>query len=359
MADIKPIRTAADHQATLTEIRGLYAAPPGSDDADRLEILLVLTAAWEAKAFPLDDSDPIDALTFAMKAQGRSQSDFAQILNSRSRASEVLNRRRSLTNDMIDTISRAWSIPAAALGGTARTTSSALRRWALRGTAALAMVAALGAASGAAAIGIASRHLPDLDRVETIADQPDFVPLEHIPPHVVKAFLAAEDKDFYRHGGVSALGVLRAGIMDLTAPEHRAGGAGITEQLAKNLLLTGQKPSLGRRLKQAILAARLEAKLSKDRILELYLNEVYLRDGTHGVSQAAAHYFGKKLGMTTMGEAAVLAGLPKAPNTYRPNLADPMKAKARRDWVLDRMANDGLITISAAHLAQTEQLLAE
>jgi penicillin-binding protein 1A len=100
--------------------------------------------------------------------------------------------------------------------------------------------------------------------------------------------------------------------------------------------------------------------MSKDRILEIYLNELYLGDGCHGVVEAALHYFGKPLGAITVAEAAVMAGLAKAPNTYRPNLMtayDQTRAKARRDWVLDRMATDGMITVSAAHIAQNERLI--
>jgi len=360
MSDIKPIRNIADHEAALAEIEHLFDAQPGTPEADRLEVLIVLAAAWESKNVPLADADPIDALTFAMKAQGRSQSDFATVLKSRSRASEILNRRRTLTGDMIDAISKAWSIPAAALGGGAAIVSGGLRRWAMTGAAALVVFAAVGFTAADGVVWYASQRLPDLAQVEAISEQADFVPLAEIPPHVVKAFLAAEDKDFYSHGGVSAFGVLRAAALDLTGfGKKRVGGTGISEQVAKNLLLSGEPRSLSRRLKEAILAERLENTLSKDRILEIYLNEVYLGDGAHGVAEATQHYFGKPLSATTVAEAAVMAGLPKAPNAYRPNLPDHAKAKARRDWVLDRMANDGLITVSAAHMAQAEQLLQE
>jgi len=142
MSDIKPIRNIADHRAALAEIERLFDAQPGTPEADRLEVLIVLATAWEAKTIPLDAADPIDALTFAMKAQGRSQSDFAGVLKSRSRASEILNRRRALTGDMIDAISKAWSIPAAALGGGAAIVGGGLRRWATTGAAALVVFAA-------------------------------------------------------------------------------------------------------------------------------------------------------------------------------------------------------------------------
>ena len=120
MTDIKPIRTPDDHKAALDEIETLFGAQPGTPEADRLEVLAVLAAAWEARRYPLDDTDPLDALIFAMKAQERSQSELAAVLNSRSRASEILNRRRALSAEMIEAISRAWSIPVAALGGRIR-----------------------------------------------------------------------------------------------------------------------------------------------------------------------------------------------------------------------------------------------
>jgi penicillin-binding protein 1A len=358
MSDIKPIRTAEDHAAALAEIERLFDAPPGTPDGDRLDVLSVLAADWEARRYALGDTDPVDALTFAMKAQGRSQSDFAGVLKSRSRASEILNRRRALTADMIAAVSRAWSIPAAALGGGATAIGGGFRRWAMGGAAALVAFAAVGFTFADGMVWYASQRLPDIDQIDAVAEQADFIPLAEIPPHVVKAFLAAEDKDFYGHGGVSVLGVLRAAALTITN-RKRAGGTGISEQLAKTLLLSGEPPSLNRRIKQAILAERLENTLSKDRILEIYLNEVYLGDGAHGVAEATRHYFGKPLSAATVAEAAVMAGLPKAPNAYRPNLPDQSKAKARRDWVLDRMANDGLITVSAAHMAQAEQLLQE
>ena len=117
MSDIRPIRSAEDHAAALAEIERLFDAPPGTPDGDRLDVLSVLATDWEARRHAFGGTDPVDALTFAMKAQGRSQSDFAAVLKSRSRASEILNRRRALTADMIEAVSRAWSIPTAAFGG--------------------------------------------------------------------------------------------------------------------------------------------------------------------------------------------------------------------------------------------------
>ena len=363
MTEIKPIRTDDDHRAALAEIERLFDAKPGTAEADRLEVLSVLATAWESRHFPLDDTDPLDALTFAMKAQGRSQSDFAALLKSRSRASEVLNRRRPLSAEMIEAVSRAWSIPLAALGGLPRKTGGNMRRLALNGAAALALVAAVGATATGGLLWRACADLPDVERIEAIAAQPGYVQLSDMPLHIVKAFLAAEDTDFYRHGGTSVPGVVRAAAINLAAMgrgKKTVGATGIAEQVAKNLLLAGEAPSLMRRVKQAILAHRLEDTMSKDRILEIYLNELYLGDGCHGVAEAAQHYFGKPLDAITIGEAAVMAGLAKAPNAYRPNLVtalDQTRAKARRDWVLERMASDGLITVSAAHLAQTERLI--
>lgn len=331
MTEIKPIRTAADHQAALAEIERLFDAPPGTPEADRLEVLTVLSTAWETRHFPLEDADPLDALTFAMKAQGRSQSDFAEVLKSRSRASEILNRRRALTADMIEAISRAWSIPTAALGGKARIAGGGVRRWALHGAAALAMTAVLGITAGGGILWYAGLRLPDVNQMNGLANEADFVPLAEIPPHVVKAFLAAEDKDFYAHGGVSTIGVLRAAALDLDLTDSRSkrvGGTGVSEQLVKNLLLSGEPRTARRRLREAILASRLERTLSKDRILEIYLNEVYLGDGCHGVAEAARHYFGKPLSDTTVAEAAAMAGLAESAQHLSPEPAGPEQSQS-------------------------------
>ena len=171
-----------------------------------------------------------------------------------------------------------------------------------------------------------------------------FVPIAAIPPLVVHAFLAAEDKNFYSHPGIDPLSMLRAAATDLVnlrSGRRPLGASTITQQVAKNFLLSNEV-SLPRKIKEALLALRIERTLSKDRILELYLNEIYLGGGSYGVAAAALNYFNKSLDALTVPEAAFLGALPKAPNNYNPQRF-PDAAKARRDWVIGRMAEDGYI----------------
>jgi penicillin-binding protein 1A len=179
-----------------------------------------------------------------------------------------------------------------------------------------------------------------------------FVPIAAIPPRVIHAFLAAEDKNFYSHPGVDPLSMLRAAVTDLArlgSGRRPSGASTITQQVAKNFLLTNEL-SLERKIKEALLAVRIEQALSKDRILELYLNEIYLGGGAYGVAAAALNYFNKPLDELTVAEAGFLGALPKAPNNYNPQRF-PEAAKARRDWVIGRMAEDGYITSAEADAA--------
>jgi penicillin-binding protein 1A len=178
---------------------------------------------------------------------------------------------------------------------------------------------------------------------EFAAERRVFVPTEAIPKRVVNSFLSAEDKNFYSHHGVDPLSILRAFLTNvgrLNASRRPVGASTITQQVAKNMLLTNEI-SITRKIKEILLASRIEATLPKDRILELYLNQIYLGSGAYGVAAAALTYFNKSLDELTLGEAAFLAGLPKAPNRYNPT-RHPEIAKARRDWVLDRMVEDGV-----------------
>jgi len=180
---------------------------------------------------------------------------------------------------------------------------------------------------------------------EYAAERRVFVPIEAIPKPVVDAFLSAEDKNFYSHHGVDPLSILRAAVTNvgrLNAGRRPVGASTITQQVAKNMLLTNEI-SIKRKIKEILLASRIEAALPKDRILELYLNEIYLGSGVYGVTTAALTYFNKSLDELTLGEAAFLASLPKSPNRYNPT-RHPQTAKARRDWVLDRMLEDGMAT---------------
>ncbi len=182
-----------------------------------------------------------------------------------------------------------------------------------------------------------------------------FVPVAAMPKRVLEAFVAAEDQRFYSHPGVDFVGVLRAVVANLTNPGKRPEGAsGITQQVAKNFLLSNQA-TLARKIREAILAFRIEDTYSKERILELYLNEIYLGSGNYGVAQAAINYFDRSLGELSLSEVAYLAGLPKAPNRY--NIArNEKEAYARRDYVLGRMLEDGYITAPEMQKAKAEKL---
>ena len=184
-----------------------------------------------------------------------------------------------------------------------------------------------------------------------------FVPVSAIPKRVVYAFLAAEDKTFYRHPGVDLPGILRAAVTNLVnyATNRRPVGAStITQQVTKNFLLSNEA-SVERKIREAILAFRIERAFTKDQILELYLNEIYLGLGSYGVAAAALNYFDKPLDELTLAEAAFLAALPKGPNNYHP-VRNHAAAFDRRNWVLGRMAADGFISATDAEFAASEPL---
>ena len=193
---------------------------------------------------------------------------------------------------------------------------------------------------------------------ELAVEKRAFVPIEAIPKRVVNAFLSAEDKTFYSHPGVDLPGVLRAvatNVVNMGTNRRPVGASTITQQVAKNFLLTSEV-SIERKLKEAILAFRIEQTYSKDRILELYLNEIYLGGGSYGVAAAALYYFDKSLDELTIAEAAYLGALPKAPNNYHP-VRNLRAATARRNWVIGRMVEDGHITPEEAQAAQAEPLV--
>src|SRR5499427_388850 len=192
---------------------------------------------------------------------------------------------------------------------------------------------------------------------EFAAERRVFVPIEAIPKRVIDAFLSAEDKNFYGHHGIDPLSIVRAGFTNvgrLSENRRPVGASTITQQVAKNMLLSNEI-SIERKIKEILLASRIEAALPKDRILELYLNQIYLGAGAYGVVAAALTYFNKSLDELTLGEAAVLAGLPKAPNRYSPRHHLEM-ATARRDWVLDRMVEAGSVTRDEITQAKTEPI---
>jgi len=168
------------------------------------------------------------------------------------------------------------------------------------------------------------------------------VSLSSIPPHVIKAFLATEDPRFYSHSGIDISGVLRATLSNIRAGKVVQGGSSITQQLAKLLFLEPEK-TLTRKIKEALIALQIERRYSKDEILALYLNQVYLGNGAYGVEAASQRLFGKPVAQLTLAEGAMLAGLPAAPNKYSP-INNIERAHARRMHVLKRMVAEGFIT---------------
>ncbi len=183
---------------------------------------------------------------------------------------------------------------------------------------------------------------------EYAAEKRLFVPLDAIPSHVIQAFISAEDKNFYDHIGVDFMSIVSAAITNISriqSSKRPIGASTITQQVARNFLLTdiSTKVSLERKIKEAILAFRIEQAFTKNHILELYLNEIYLGSGSYGVAAAALNYFNKGLNELTVGEVAFLAALPKAPSRYHPSKA-PQLARTRRDYVLRRMLEDGCIS---------------
>ncbi len=185
-----------------------------------------------------------------------------------------------------------------------------------------------------------------------------FVPVEVIPKRLIQAFLAAEDKNFYSHSGIDPLGILRAvltNVENIFTGRRPVGASTITQQVARNFLLTDEV-TLERKIKEALLAFRIEQAFTKDQILELYLNQIYLGVGSYGVAAAGLNYFDKSLDELTTAEAAFLAGLPKAPSWYHP-IRQPDAAKGRRDWVIGRMEDLGMISAEEAAKARAEPLV--
>ncbi len=178
-----------------------------------------------------------------------------------------------------------------------------------------------------------------------------FVPYARIPKRVINAFVASEDQRFFTHSGIDFMGLVRAAWTNLTnlGSKRLVGGSTITQQVAKNFLLTSEK-TLERKIKEFLLAWRIEKNLSKPQILELYMNQIFLGRRAYGVAAAAQSYFGKDLRDLTVAEAAFLAGLPQAPSRYDPDKAHKI-ALRRRNYVISRMRIDGYITAAAAEAA--------
>jgi 1A family penicillin-binding protein len=181
-----------------------------------------------------------------------------------------------------------------------------------------------------------------------------FVPLKEVPEHVRKAFVAAEDKRFYQHKGIDEHGLIRAMVANLARPGRPQGGSTITQQVVKNLLV-GDDLTYERKIREMVLASRVERTLSKDEILELYLNSIYLGRNSWGIELAARSYFGKPASELTLAEGATLAGLTKGPNYYSPD-RHPERAQERLAYVLSRMQEDRAITQDQAEQARKAPL---
>lgn len=185
-----------------------------------------------------------------------------------------------------------------------------------------------------------------------------YVPYDRIPHLVASAFISAEDRNFWTEPGIDPLAIVRAGFVDMTrlgTHERPLGASTITMQVVKNMLLDN-RIDFTRKIKEAILALRVNRAMSKQRILTLYLNEIYLGQNSWGVAAAAEAYFDKPLSQLSIAEAAMLGGLPKAPTNYNPFL-HPNRALRRRNWVIGRMRDDGVITSAEARTALASPLL--
>lgn len=181
-----------------------------------------------------------------------------------------------------------------------------------------------------------------------------YIPLDMLPPHAADAAVAIEDRRFFDHPGIDAFGMLRAAVANLRAGRLTQGGSTITQQLAKNLFLTSER-TWSRKAEELVMALWLELRLSKHDILELYLNRVYFGGGAHGIEAASQRYFGKSARNLTLAEAAVIAGLLKAPSKYAPS-ASPVQAVARGRVVIDTMREAGFITGEEAAAARAEEI---
>ena len=184
-----------------------------------------------------------------------------------------------------------------------------------------------------------------------------YTPIDAIPRQVIHAFLSAEDKNFYEHPGVDFVGIARAAVQNVENAlegQRMQGASTITQQVIKNFLLSSER-KLERKIKEALLALRFERAFSKDRILELYLNEIYLGAGAYGVTAAALTYYDKPLNELTLEEIAFLAALPKAPSDYHP-VRNRERSISRRNWVIERMLENGYVTADDARAAQGRPL---
>lgn len=249
----------------------------------------------------------------------------------------------------------------------------------LYGFSVLFLLGLIGAGGGIYAIWYYSQNLPDHTQLanyspkistrvhagdgqviaEFATEKRTFVPIGVIPLRIKRAFIAAEDQRFYEHRGVDPKALARAmltNVKNYIEGRRMVGGSTITQQVAKNFLV-GSERRLERKAREALIALRMENVFTKDQILELYLNEIFLGYGAYGVAAASLNYFDKSMDELTIAEAAYLAALPKAPGNYHP-VRHAEAAKARRDWVVGRMQIEGFITPDEAVAAVAEPLVA-
>jgi penicillin-binding protein 1A len=184
-----------------------------------------------------------------------------------------------------------------------------------------------------------------------------FLPIQAMPDILKEAYISAEDKNFYSHVGIDPEGIARAVVrfvQNFGSGRRPEGASTITQQVAKNFLLTNEL-SVDRKIKEAILSLRIEQAYTKDEILELYLNEIYLGLGAYGVAAASLVYFDKSVHELSLEEVAYLAALPKAPNNYHP-FRGRERAIERRNWVIDRMVENGYVSAADAEVAKAKPL---
>ncbi|MFZ2103202.1 MAG: penicillin-binding protein 1A [Oricola sp.] len=184
-----------------------------------------------------------------------------------------------------------------------------------------------------------------------------YIPIQAVPDRVKAAFLSAEDKNFYNHPGVDFVALARAVVTNLEnfqSGRRMVGASTITQQVAKNFLLSNDR-TIDRKIREAVLSFRIEQAYSKDRILELYLNEIFFGSGAYGLAGAALTYFGKSVNELNLQEAAYLAALPKAPSNYQP-FEHTQAATERRNWIIDRMVENGYVTAEEARVAKEQPL---
>jgi penicillin-binding protein 1A len=325
-----------------------------------------------ARQEPLFDATPTPGMDLRLDPEGRPGGAPASRTPERARREAPARERRS-PSDERKARARPAEEPKRSLkskrggggrhgGGGSRTLLGRMFYWAV-------VLALWGVIVGGAALALTAAYLPPIHSLEVPKRPPSInilaldgkplatrgemggteVPVEQLPPHLINAFLAIEDRRFYSHFGVDVIGVTRAVITNILRRGVSQGGSTLTQQLAKNLFLT-QERTMARKAQELVLALWLERKFSKKQILGMYLNRVYFGSGAYGVEAASQRYFGKSARQVTLAESAMLAGLVKSPSRLAPT-RNPEGAERRAQVVLAAMADGGFITDEAAKVA--------